>query len=112
MHRFLEVKIFAADRIIYKGKAARITLKFFNGNLEVMCGRKEYYASFDRGTITVFYGGEVVEHDVTLGFASSTGIDLTVLAAKAKKVTRESGTVSVGGRKKKIKYPDSFATDA
>jgi F0F1-type ATP synthase epsilon subunit len=112
MHRFLEVKIFAADRIIYKGKAARITLKFFNGNLEVMCGRKEYYASFDRGKITGSYAGDVVEYDLTLGFASSSGAELTVLAAKAEKVTPESGTVSVGGRKKKIKYADSFPTDA
>jgi F0F1-type ATP synthase epsilon subunit len=112
MPKFLKVKIFAADRIIYQGKAATIALRFFNGNLEVMCQRKEFFASFDRGTITVSYGGNVVQYHLNLGFASSTGTELTVLAAKAKKVTPESGTVSVGCQKKKIKYADSFSTDA
>jgi hypothetical protein len=37
MHKFLKVKIFAADRIVYQGEAATIALRFFNGNLEVMC---------------------------------------------------------------------------
>jgi hypothetical protein len=37
MHKFLKVKIFAADRIVYQGGAATIALRFFNANLEVMC---------------------------------------------------------------------------
>jgi hypothetical protein len=54
-------KIFVADQTVYQGKARTIALRFFNGNLEVMSQRKEYYTSFDRGTITLSSGGSLVQ---------------------------------------------------
>lgn len=37
------------------------------------------------------YGGGLVQYDLTLGFASSTGTELTVLAVKADRITPGSG---------------------
>jgi F0F1-type ATP synthase epsilon subunit len=120
MPKSLKVKIFVADRIVYQGKARTVALRFFDGNLEVMCHGKEYYASFDRGTITASYGDDIIQYDLNLGFVSSTGDELTVLSAKAKKITPQSSKVSVGqdqqnsaaSLKKKTKYAHSFPTDA
>lgn len=120
MPKSLKVKIFVADRIVYQGKARTVALRFFDGNLEVMCHGKEYYASFDRGTITASYGDDIIQYDLNLGFVSSTGAELTVLSAKAKKISPQSSKVSVGQdqqnsaatQKKKTKYAHSFPTDA
>ena len=119
MPKSLEVKIFVADRTVYQGKARAIALRFFNGNLEVMSQRKEYYTSFDRGTLTVSYGGSVVQYDLTLGFASATGTELTVLAVKADRVIPGSSKASTGPdqqnlaarQKRKTKYAHFLSTD-
>ncbi len=119
MSKSLKVKIFAADRIVYQGEARTIALRFFKGNLEVIRQGKEYYASFDRGTITASYGDDVVQYDLNLGFASSTGTGLTVLSAKAKKIAWQSSRVSVGRdqqnsaalQKKKAKHSHSYPAD-
>jgi F0F1-type ATP synthase epsilon subunit len=91
MPKSLKVKIFVADRTVYQGKARTIALRFFSGNLEVMSERREYYTSFDRGTITLTYGTSIVQYDLNLGFASSTRTELIVLADKAKRITPEFG---------------------
>jgi len=85
-----------------------------------MPARNEYYTSFDRGTITLFYGGSIVQYDLTLGFASSTSKELTLLADKAKKIapgsrkitTRLDDQASTALQKKRAKYARFFPTDA
>ena len=73
MPKSLKVKIFVADCIVYQDKARMVAHRLFDGNLEVMCQGKEYYASFDCGTITASYGDDIIQYDLNLGFVSSTG---------------------------------------
>jgi F0F1-type ATP synthase epsilon subunit len=120
MPESLKVKIWVADRTVYEGKPRTIALRFFKGRLEVMPERNEYYASFDRGTITLSYGSSILQYDLALGFASYAGTELTVLAGKAKKIAPPSRKIparpddqgSAEPQKKRAKYAPFFPRDA